>query len=542
MDFHRSNKLKGSETTKYQRLPSPMTYIQNYNKVCSEENEQTKQCMPIDKKHNNLFLWNDGYIQLNRIKIPTIMEERKQKRKAFQQNTISQPSIANNQNQTYTIPTHMSQYAKDISNKIQNADIEEDNQDLYKNYKQLREKQEEQKMQLRTERLEQMMKENNANQTRIKKNREEVLLIDNNQRKFFSHTKQQMIELQNHIMGSQKISKEIMDRRGLSLRKVLSSIPQDKLMQIIDYKQYHFQKIMNEKILPKQQFRLKNVISPKFTGEYNYDFNKTARTKFFNQTNSQLMPNSTNSKIPLNKPMSQEQLFRTKSINSRRQIEYNDKNLKDGNQLKKLSSIKIDKKEHQHLNNQKSKNSIRSIQSQGKIDIHQHNNYVDNNFEDDEDEDRDAQIKDIQLAKKKELRIKSTNEVQQTIQKLNEIQEESIRQQKIQNQGLRIPPEMMGQLASITYKPKFSLDKMLQKDDEMERQIFIQSLQNTQKENEKKNFFNYSNYFYGKYSKQNNGLSTKLSQGAIKENDNFQQGLIHLISQVDQDHNVKISF
>jgi len=56
------------------------------------------------------------------------------------------------------------------------------------------------------------------------------------QRKYFSNTKQQMLELQNHILSSSKMSREIMDRKGLSLRKVLASISQEKLIQIIEYK------------------------------------------------------------------------------------------------------------------------------------------------------------------------------------------------------------------------------------------------------------------------------------------------------------------
>jgi len=50
-------------------------------------------------------------------------------------------------------------------------------------------------------------------------------------------------------------------------------------MEIIDNKQYHFSKIVNEKILPKKEFRLKSRLSPRFTGEYNYDFHRPSTTR-----------------------------------------------------------------------------------------------------------------------------------------------------------------------------------------------------------------------------------------------------------------------
>lgn len=49
------------------------------------------------------------------------------------------------------------------------------------------------------------------------------------------------------------------------------------------------------------------------------------------------------------------------------------------------------------------------------------------------------------------------------------------------------------------------------------------------KELKPKNFFNYSNYFHDKYSSKNTGLSTKLSNYALQENDKFEIDLLNMI-------------
>lgn len=101
--------------------------------------------------------------------------------------------------------------------------------DNFKSFKQLHEKEEERFISERTKMLERLMELNSESEKKLHASKGQEG-FGQAQRKYFSNTKQQMQELQNHILSSSKMSREIMDRKGLSLRKVLASISQEKLI------------------------------------------------------------------------------------------------------------------------------------------------------------------------------------------------------------------------------------------------------------------------------------------------------------------------
>ena len=105
---------------------------------------------------------------------------------------------------------------------------------------------------------------------RIAKNEEIVDFIDNNQRKYYSVAKQAMEEInkfKTDVVDFQtgdyiSMSKEILDRKNLTLRKVLSSIPIKKLEKMV-YEKDKCLQIARDKLNPiNERFSLKKTIKP----------------------------------------------------------------------------------------------------------------------------------------------------------------------------------------------------------------------------------------------------------------------------------------